>query len=676
MQLQQIELLNFRQFRNEAIEFAQSSDKNVTVVHGANGSGKSTLLNAFTWLLYDEVDFDTRPDRLASEGAMAEASTGESICVCVELDFLHDGTEYVARREIEYEKRADSDFDGELVDANMTVEYRKDGQWEERLNPDNTLDQIIPKRLSGLFFFDGEDIDELAGIDNQDRIQEAIQNIMGLTILERSTRHLDTVADRFEDEVEKYASDELSDLISQKRDIQEAVDDLQRKLQDTKRSKDQVEQEIFDLEQKLERLDESAALQERRNEYREERSKIIENIEEINEQIRKEVSDYGFIPLSMPLIRETAEELDSMRERGLIPSELSNSFIDSLLESGSCLCGRELKPGTEHYRKVEAMKGEAIGDGVEQGALRIVGHLNRVSEEESEFFETVDEIIEERKELHDKLDDYDELIDEISSELQKLDQTTESGQTIGELESEREENERNRDTLISDIGGIEERIDHKKDELKSLKEEIEQQRDEHEEALLAKRRQKATELVEEELESSFSEFKNQVREWANDEIKKTFGEIASKNFTAEITEEFKLKIWQEVGDDRVEVDKSTGERQIASLAFIGSLVKIARQRYESENDSEYFTGGIYPLVMDSPFGALDKRHRQKVGEVIPTLANQVVVFATDSQWEGPVEEEMSDRIGEQFWLDYNPGESLGEYPQTKVRSESTSMEAN
>ncbi len=676
MQLVKLEVLNFRQFRHEAIDFAEGEDQNVTVIHGANGSGKTTLLNAFTWLFYDEVDFDTRPDRLVSEGAMAGASPGDRLTVSVRLEFEHDGAEYIAKREAIYEKQSPSDFDGQLVDADLTVQYRDRGDWEDRQNPGNTLDQIIPERLSGLFFFDGEDIDELAGIDNQDRIQEAIQNIMGLTILERSTRHLDTVAKRFEDEVEEYASEELSELISEKRDIEGKIEELERDYGDKERAKERIEVEISDIEQKLERLDESAALQERRNEYREERDRLNSRVEEINSQIKHRISDDGFVPMAMPLIRETAEEIDELREQGRIPTELSNGFIDSLLESGDCLCGRPLERGTEHYQQVKALKGDAIGDGVEQSALRIIGHLNRVSDIQSDFFDTIDDLVEERKEAHDEIEKWEEKIDEVTTALQGLDQTTASGQSISELEAERQSKEQQRDDLISELGRIEERVEQRQDRIDELVEEIEQQQDEREEALLAKRRQKAAELVQQELKNSFSGLKNKVREWSNREIEKTFDNIASKNLSAEITSEFKLKIWQDVGDEQVEVDKSTGERQIASLAFIGSLVKIARQRYESDADADYFTGGIYPIVMDSPFGALDKDHRRQVSRVIPTLANQVVVFATDSQWEGPVEEEMSSRVGRQYWLNFDTGEAEKEYPRTRVEKESAGVVEN
>jgi DNA sulfur modification protein DndD len=669
MKLDTLSLQNFRQFRDEEISFARGETRNVTVIHGSNGSGKTTLLNAFTWLLYEEVDFDTRPERLASEGAMAAADPGDEVTVSVTLEFSHGGADYTATRTAAYEKQSTADFDGILNEPNLVVEYDDGSGVNRPENPGEVLSQIIPERLSELFFFDGEDIDELAGIDNQDRIQEAIQNIMGLTILERATRHLGDVADRFESQVQDSASEELRELIDEKQATETGIEDLQRKKQDKERAIERVGTEISDIDQKLERLDESAQLQENREAYQEDVADLEDDVGEINARIKEAITENGFIPLAMPLIRESAQEIDQLRKDGVIPSELSDDFLNSLLEAKQCLCGRDLEYESEPYDHVASLRGEVASDGVEQGALRVVGHLRQFTDGRTEFFDDVDELIERRQEKHEEIDRLEERISSISSELKGLDATTPGGQSISELETERENKQQEKEQLIADKGGIEEQISSKEAEVEALEADIADQKDEQAETQLARRRQRAAELVQADLANNFEALKNKVRTWSNREVKETFGEIARKNHEAEITEEFELKIQQAVDDQDVEVDKSTGERQIASLAFVGSLVKIAKKRYEAGSESEYFTGGIYPLVMDSPFGALDKEHRRKVSRILPTLASQVVVFATDSQWEGPVEEEMSDIAGEQYWLDFDDGEGTNKSPQTQIRGE-------
>lgn len=216
---------------------------------------------------------------------------------------------------------------------------------------------------------------------------------------------------------------------------------------------------------------------------------------------------------------------------------------------------------------------------------------------------------------------------------------------------------------------LEHQIEQKEEELDELQDRIDEAEEEQAQALTARRRWQAAQDVRNELQGAFDELQSTVREWSDNLVSQTLEDIAHKDLDAEITEDFKLVIRQNVGDEMLEMTKSTGERQIASLAFIGSLVSIARERYRSDDDSPYFTGGIYPVVMDSPFGALDKGHRRQIGRLMPKLADQVVVFATDSQWEGPVEAEMSEHIGEQYWLNFDESGKEGDFPVTHVEHE-------
>lgn len=670
MILQRLELRNFRQFRDAAIDFAVDDEKNVTVIHGQNGAGKTTILNAFTWLLYEEVNFENRPERLANEGAMARAGLGEKVTVEVQLDFAHDGAQYTATRSATYEKRHDGDYDGSLVDHDITVIVEEDGKTRQPGNPENKLDQIIPERLSDLFFFDGEDIDELSQFDNREHVQEAIQNIMGLTILERATHHLDKVAGRFEGEAAEYGSDELRTTIEEKQRLEDEIDNLETKRKDKTRAIEQVENEIETYDQKLERLDESKALQKQRNQYEDQIATLEAEVESINAELREQVDKNGFITVGLPLIRETAKDLDDLRQQGEIPSRFTNDYINTLLEAGECICGRSLEYDTQPYESVASMKGEVSKDGVDQAAIRLIGAIDQLSARKSEFHNETDRLIEERQKREAEIKTLEEKIDSVSGELQEMETTTEGGLSVAELEKAREEKLQEKEDLIEDLGAIKEEISKKQDQITRKKEEIEELQDEREEALLAKRRQKAAELVHQELEGSFAELRDTVRGWSDRQVKETFDKIASKNYTAGIDDDFSLTIFRTPEDsERVAVDISTGERQIASLAFIGSLVQIARERYEEEADYEYFTGGIYPLVMDSPFGALDNTHRREVSRVIPELGSQVVVLATDSQWEGPVKERMADRIGAQYWLDYEESGDQTGHPQTRLESE-------
>lgn len=674
MKLRSLQFRNFRQFRTGTIEFSTSYDQNVTVIHGQNGAGKTTILNAFKWLLYDRVEFTNRPDRLATEGAMAEADVGDTVTVEVELTFDHEGSRYKTTRQTKYRKGYEGDYDGERVDDSLTVRIDDGDQTRKPGNPKNTIQQVIPERLSDLFFFDGEDIDELSQFDNREHVQEAIQNIMGLTILERATRHLGTVVNRFENEAAEYGSDELAELIDQKQEVESQIEDLERKRTDKERAIMKVDDEIRELNQKLERLDDSKALQQQRDQYETEIKELEQGIGRIEKEIRSQISNNGFITVGMSLIRDTAEDINTLRERGDLPSRLSNEYLNTLLEAHECICGRQLEHGTDPYEQVASMKGDVSTDGVDQAALRLIGSLDQFSDRKEEFFEETDRLIENRSNKQTRIQQLEEQIDEISSELQDIETVTEEGLSVAELENQRAKKIGEKEELNQEVGQIDERIERLEESQNELEDDIAQQRDEAEKAVTARRRQRVAELVQKDLLDSFDDLKDTVRQWSDQRVRETFETIASKEYSAGINDDFSLEIYRENRDgEHVEVDISTGERQIASLAFIGSLVKIAQERYEDETEYEYFTGGIYPIVMDSPFGALDNTHRAEVSRVIPELGSQVVVLATDSQWEGPVQERMSDRIGKQYWLDYQQEGDENDRPRTEIRSEQAAM---
>ena len=150
-------------------------------------------------------------------------------------------------------------------------------------------------------------------------------------------------------------------------------------------------------------------------------------------------------------------------------------------------------------------------------------------------------------------------------------------------------------------------------------------------------------------------------------INEVYSHFLRKGYIAKLKDDYTMHIVKEYGETEIAVAMSQGERQITSLAFIGSLVDIAREQQE-RGRNKFFRGGIYPIVMDSPFGSLDPDHRARIAQGIPTLSHQVVVLATDSQWEGDVQKHIGDRIGAEYILiNHNPkSKQPSQYEYTEI----------
>jgi DNA sulfur modification protein DndD len=670
MRIHRLHLRNFRQFRSESLEFAAGEDENITIIHGQNGSGKTTIKNAFLFNLYGRSLFSLHSDELANQGAMAETEAGGTVSVEVSLEFEHDDTLYRAVRTREYQKQGEDDYFGEIVDENLELNYEDEhGNRGSRQNPQQSIEQILPNRLSNLFFFDGEYITQLSEGNSQKEIQSAIENVMGLTILERAIDHLDETEREFSKEVQGRADSKLRGLISERDRLRDDIEDKEQLIKTKRDSRKRLDQEIKEIDAKLEGIEEAADLQKERSSLEEDIDRLEAEISEINSQIDSIISKKALIPLALPAVEATARELDELREKGEIPSEISNEFVELLLEQEQCICGRELEKGTKKYEKVSTYKSNVGVSGFEESAMQLVSQLNTIRDERGEYIESIDSKINERSEAKEALESTHDRIDEITGRLKNMDIEN------SDLEESPSELQRSRDAKISKKAELKKEIQEIEREKASLTEELEEVNDDISEAKqkkkaaeLSRRRMKTTGEVRKQLMQSYDDLKDRVREWSNKLVSETFEKIATKGYSAEITDEFELKIRDQISGEYLEVDKSRGERQIASLTFIASLTQIARERYESDSEEEYFSGGIYPVVMDSPYGALDDEHRRTVSQIIPSMANQVIVLVTDSQWRGPVANEL-DEAEKQYRLEYKSGDKNNSYPRTEIIEE-------
>ena len=67
-------------------------------------------------------------------------------------------------------------------------------------------------------------------------------------------------------------------------------------------------------------------------------------------------------------------------------------------------------------------------------------------------------------------------------------------------------------------------------------------------------------------------------------------------------------------------------------------------RTATDENAKLLSSEPYPLVMDAPLSAFDKRRIQTVCNALPEVAEQVVIFIKDTYGD-LAEEHMGDRIG-------------------------------
>ncbi|NEC93198.1 hypothetical protein G3I71_47450, partial [Streptomyces sp. SID12501] len=110
----------------------------------------------------------------------------------------------------------------------------------------------------------------------------------------------------------------------------------------------------------------------------------------------------------------------------------------------------------------------------------------------------------------------------------------------------------------------------------------------------------------------------EVREQLDAKVKEVFSRIFIKSYEPELTDSFQLLLKSKAGI----AIRSTGENQVLGLSFVGAVSEIAKQIHQRKakgGDDILGDGGIYPVVMDAPFGSLDLTYQKEISQALPKL---------------------------------------------------------
>ena len=664
MKLKKIILKDFRQFYGiQELNLETSDDTNVIIIHGENGSGKTTILEAFSWCMYGQMDL-AQNQNILNEKVFNELTDGNSTEASVTIIFDDRHKEYFVSRTVSVSKHGDIQHH-ERSDQEFII--RQDGSVLS--SPATTIDKIMSKELKKYFFFDGERIDKLAKPESAKDIENGIKNIMGIAVYEKGIKHLKDAKKILAEELKKIIPDDKTSPYQEESILQDDLDENTVKLKNTITHRDSKRSELEKISNELKNIVELEKHEKLKIKKETELSSLTTLLVKEIDKEKKLISKDAYLAISQELIEEMHGFLEDKREKGELPSGIREQFIQDIIEKGTCICGTSLIDDNIHIQHLNSLLKVTVKKSVEDGFLKLNVFTGKSLDASEEFTAKLSDIYKQKDFLGKKIEEVSGQLSDIKLQMKDV-ATGSSSQLILKRDNIDEEIEK----FTENIGIYKNKIDELKNSLESVKRAIAQYQSHNRQLMIAEQRIELCQQAIYKMEDIYDQLTKTVRNKLSDRVSSVFKSIIiGKN--AKINHNFELSITKEINGESRIATTSTGENQVASLAFISSLVNLAKEWDEAGKGKTFKGAGTYPVVMDSPFGALDNTNRDLISKHVQSLAPQVITFVSTSQWSKEVEENLKPFIKHEYILQYhNPHQAEFEKSQKSIIIDNTSYD--
>jgi DNA sulfur modification protein DndD len=641
MLLQKIIFKNFRQFENEEIKLNNREDKHISVIFGANGSGKTTILSGIVWALYGgkNIPYGEMTNQFLNKNVFNSLKEGEEAKVEVILTFEDKNKNYEIKRYLKIKKLNNKQH----ISVGPEVEVRINNQLQTY--GQKHINEVLDKHLSNYFFFDGENIGTLADSTNPKLVQEGIKNIMKISVLEEAISLIKKVKRDFEKEADTIQKSEgfMESPESRILALEDEIETLKDKLNKSYANKEFLEKEIRKLEKEIKKIEAIEKEIEIKENLEKEKENLLNEILNINNEIKKLIRENAYVAISKDLLEFGKFFIKEKEEKGELPIVgISVDFIENLLSNGKCICGEKIEEGDMHYNNLKQLISKAVSKNDLDKRVHNLHVFIDTNFNKPLFFK------DELEEFRNKINQLEIKLKIIDSKLQEINEQIYDEDKIGEgLKDKHFEYQQKKDEELKNIGMLETEINHKENELKTLKKQLEEYQSKNEELNLIRKRIRLCEKSIEFLENKKNIKMNEIRKKLSQKLDEKFQEVLRSNKNAKIDENFRLII-EENGKIS---PKSRGESKLISLLFISCLIDLAREEEQNKtNDDIQIGAGIYPIVVDSPYGELDTEYKKSISKVLKQLAPQVILLLNQSQWDRNIEEIFSNSLSNVYRL--------------------------
>jgi DNA sulfur modification protein DndD len=631
-------------------ENSSQNCKTLVIIGGKNGTGKTTLLEALKICLYGKFFRGKRLSENAYNKYLrqkfhryADGVMSTYASVTVEFDYGQLGytNHYLVKRA----------WENRLNQIDEKLEVTQNGKHLDDIDEDQWQDfllELIPPGLSKLFFFDGEQIQNLAKerMDENKYILNSINSLLGLDLVERLQFDLRIYASRKAKAINNQAITRILENEEKKKSLESRLNSILQRQASIHQKIKQIEVEIENQEQRI--AMEGGSFASKRELLKNQRKKVEGEIEQAKEEIRDlcaTLLPFAYVPslcmtLKERLIREEKAQqrsaaiafLDSIIENwSKDPSAANflNSFPISVenktevvreifnelkckIESMNSLCEEVIHP-------LSSIERDEILRWIDISLNQIPPHLTSLSAK-------LERLVRERQRIEKFL--YSAPADDVLHPL--LSRLGEFHKQLGMLQEQYRSLEEEGSKIKNELAQVTREL------MKNIEEKSRNEKISGRLTLV----EKTQRVLEEYLNQLRSEKVNEFRQ----NFSYCFNLLFNKGgFIQKIDVDpanFSVVL---MNDNNMIVPKNTlsaGERQIYAISLLWALARTS--------------GRQLPFIIDTPLGRLDTEYRiNVVKKFLPNASHQVIIFSTDTEIDTNYLNVLQPYISKTYRLEYD-----------------------
>jgi len=646
--IKKIDLINYRQFIKQTIEFNNDSKGNIVIIQGENGFGKSNIYNAINWCFFGveehlRSDAHTLPVCNTKIFNKLKPETSTETIVRITLD-TPSGEKEIERKHLIYKNKDGKPY---VAQNDLNIMEVVGKNWKIAPNPEYIISRILPKNMRHFFFIDGEKLRQLFENIKSDQIKKSIFELSQISLLQNATDHLSYFKNVLRKGIDLKREPDLSQY-------QEYLDRLQKTILNNKEQLVQLKNEVDEayinkskLDQELQELDiEHIKTLETQRRGLEEKINILQkNYEEKEKAFFSDLIRMAPPIIILKAIKSTLNIISDLQQENKLPPTIQQTFLEDLLANMKCICGADLRKEENMSCKktLEELLEKAKYSDMADDILKLKFELKSLLIEEGKVDDVINKYELSIHEIKDELNASNKRLKEVKTKIGEVDY--DKVKTINE---DRNNLEKTIGIWLGKIGKLEVTISTDEKKYKEIETLYNKELAKKDKYKIVINKLKFCDHAMAELQKVKEKLMDEIRDEAEKNTQDYFNKlISSKKFSPpRISDNYEL-IVEKDGFNAV-TSLSAAETLCMGYSFMAALRKTS--------------GFLAPIVIDTPLAKIDKKYRLNVAEWLKNALYdaQVILLVTDSEYTKEFRDAILPCVRDEFILKHDKNAETSE----------------